>query len=186
MTNGALRIDFSRHLDFPCIAGIVIDGTTKAVNQLAGQPFTRKINCGGPGFKDYEADRLVEAAMTVALTVRISLARAWEKLLSFQTAACDIPGELGTIANLEQHSRRKMHLLDAHDQEIAAALGMPLPAEAKPSARFDGSPRIIVPTVRTSVAAGPISHSTTAFLGRCTRPIDGDKNNEKFGAKISA
>ena len=61
VTNGALRIDFTRQLDFPCIAGIVIDGTTKAVNQLAGQPFTRKINCGGQGYKDYEADRVADS-----------------------------------------------------------------------------------------------------------------------------
>ena len=286
VTNGGLRIDFTRQVEFPCIAGIVIEGTTKAVNQLASQPFTRKINCGGQKFKDYEADIVSNAvamagkdrAMPIAdfytdfaranfgenvaaaagaimasvdgvkmphitdwgpgsitvnpapwenvkaqfeflesfeklrahihsagnlerfdywlntyraadaiahvgclrgeldravsalkcepdaalktkraadaLAVRISLARAWEKLLSIQTAACDTPGELGTIANLEQQSRRKLHLLDGHDEEIAAALGTPLPAEAMPSARFDGAPRIIVPTVRTSVAAG--------------------------------
>jgi hypothetical protein len=288
VTNGVLRIDFTRQVEFPCIAGIVIDGTTKAVNQIASQPFTRKINCGGQKFKDYEADLVMGGGATAskdrampiadyytdfaranfgenvaaaagaimagvdgmkmphvtdwfdgpggiyvnptpwatvkpnfefvesfeklrsqihsagdlerfdywlntyraaeatshfgcvraeldraanalktepdaalkkqraqdALTVRIRLARAWEKLLSFQTAACDTPGELGTIANLEQHNRRQMHLLDGHDEDIAAALGTPLPAEAMPSARFDGAPRIIVPTVRTSVAAG--------------------------------
>jgi len=288
VTNGTLRIDFTRQADFPCIAGIVIDGTTKAVNQLAGLPFTRKINCGGQGFKDYEADRVADSvamagrdrAMPItdfytdfarsnfgenvavaaaaimagvdgmkmphvtdwfdgpggiyvnptpwetvkpnfefvesfeklrpqihgagnlerfdywlntyrvteatshigclraeldravnalksepdaalknqraknALTVRINLARWWEKLLSFQTATCDTPGELGTIANLEMHNRRMMHLLDGHDPEIAAALGTPLPAEVMPSARFDGAPRILVPTVRTSLAAG--------------------------------
>ena len=54
---GALRIDFTRQVEFPCIAGIVIDGTTKA-----GQPFTRKINCGGQEFKDYEADRVANWA----------------------------------------------------------------------------------------------------------------------------
>jgi len=54
---GALRIDFTRKVEFPCIAGIVIDGTTKA-----GQPFTRKINCGGHKFKDYEADRVANWA----------------------------------------------------------------------------------------------------------------------------
>jgi len=79
---------------------------------------------------------------TDALTIRISLARGWEKLLSFQVAACDTPGELGTIANLEMHNRRMMHLLDGHDQEIAAAHGTPLPAEAMPSAHFDDAPQL--------------------------------------------
>jgi len=288
VTNGALRIDFTRQIEFPCIAGIVIDGVTKAANQLAGQPFTRKINCGGEKFKDYEADRIASVgvmpgknrAMPIddfyadfarasfgenvaaaagaimagidgvkmpkvtdwksgpggivanaapweqvrkqfefvnsfaalrsqirgagnldrfdywlntyraaesiaqvgclrgeldravgamksepdatqkmklaaeALAVRLNLARIWEKLLSFQTAATDTPGELGTLANLEMHSRRTLHLLDGHDQEIADALGTPLPAEATPSVNYGGAPRIIVPTVRTQIEPG--------------------------------
>jgi hypothetical protein len=56
VTNGALRIDFTRQVEFPCIGGIVIEGKTGGANQLAGQPFTRKINCGGGKFRDYEAD----------------------------------------------------------------------------------------------------------------------------------
>ena len=37
--------------------------------------------------------------------MRIRMARLWEKMLTWQIAATDTPGELGTIANLEQHSR---------------------------------------------------------------------------------
>jgi len=46
-THGALRIDFQREVEHPCIAAIVIEGKTKASNQLASEAFTRKINCGG-------------------------------------------------------------------------------------------------------------------------------------------
>jgi hypothetical protein len=66
VTNGALRIDFTPRVEFPCIAGIVIDGKTRAGNQLPGQPFTRKINCGGDKLKDYEADRVAGTVVTAS------------------------------------------------------------------------------------------------------------------------
>jgi len=43
-----LKIDFVHQVEFPCIAGIVVTGRTDA--------HTRKINCGGPAYKDYQAD----------------------------------------------------------------------------------------------------------------------------------
>ena len=46
VTNGWLDIDFAPRVEFPCIAGIVVEGSG----------FTVKINCGGPAFKDYSAD----------------------------------------------------------------------------------------------------------------------------------
>lgn len=90
----------------------------------------------------------------VALGIRITLARNWAELLSLQTAATDTTGELGTIANLEAHSRRYKHLLDGDDAELTNALGAPLPADATPSTVYSGPARIIVPTVRTQVAPG--------------------------------
>ena len=44
--NGRLKIDFADRIHYPCLAGIVIQGKN----------YTRKINCGGPAYKDYEAD----------------------------------------------------------------------------------------------------------------------------------
>ena len=300
VTNGFLRIDFTRQVEFPCIAGIVIDGLTSAGNQLAGQPFSRKINCGGEKFNDYEADRVAgepvtagqERAMPVAdfyadfarasfgadvaaeagaimagvdgvnmpkitdwmtgpgcivinkapwedvkrqfdfvdnfaalrprvlgagnlerfdywlntyraaesmarvgcargeldraaaaikaepdparkkslaagaLPIRVSLGRAWAQLLSFQTAATETPGELGTIANLEMQNRRTRHLLDEHDQEIVTSLGTPLPGEAAPSLEYNGAARIIVPTVRTQVEPGESLNLNVIVLDR--------------------
>ncbi|MDD4869688.1 MAG: malectin domain-containing carbohydrate-binding protein, partial [Kiritimatiellae bacterium] len=56
VTNGFLFIDFIREVENPCIAGIVVEGKTDAANQIASAPYTRKINCGGKAYKDYEAD----------------------------------------------------------------------------------------------------------------------------------
>ncbi|NIP26867.1 MAG: hypothetical protein GWN67_21565 [Phycisphaerae bacterium] len=46
VTNGLLDISFVKEVEFPCIAAIVIEGDN----------CIRKINCGGPAYKDYEAD----------------------------------------------------------------------------------------------------------------------------------
>ena len=278
VTDGSLKIDFKREVEFPCIAGIVIDGTTEAINQLPGEPFTRKINCGGAKVADYEADLVsggtappsprnrampigdfyqdfarasfgssvaevagklmarmdgvhfpqasdwkngpgnlvpnpkswhevrssyafvdefaalrpqvlgagnlerfdywlntwrgasamaevccvrgqLDKAMAAkqyddALTHRIELARAWSRLLSIQTAIVSTPGELGTLANLEQHTRKESHFLDAHDAALGKALGTPLPAAATPSRKYTGPDRLIVPTVRTVAKRG--------------------------------
>jgi len=45
VTDGRLAIDFVRQVEFPSIAAIVVEG-----------PVTRKINCGGPAYKDFQAD----------------------------------------------------------------------------------------------------------------------------------
>ena len=45
VTDGRLAIEFGYEVEFPCIAAIVVEG-----------PVTRKINCGGPAYKDYPAD----------------------------------------------------------------------------------------------------------------------------------
>ena len=44
--NGLLEIRFEPVVEFPCIAAFIVHG----------QGITKKINCGGPVYKDYEAD----------------------------------------------------------------------------------------------------------------------------------
>jgi hypothetical protein len=56
VADGRLNIDFIYEVEFPCIAGIAIEGKTAGSNQFPSQPYQRKINCGGPVYKDYEAD----------------------------------------------------------------------------------------------------------------------------------
>jgi hypothetical protein len=45
VTDGRLAIEFTYQVELPSIAAIVVQG-----------PVTRKINCGGPAYKDYQAD----------------------------------------------------------------------------------------------------------------------------------
>ncbi|MHC4248796.1 MAG: malectin domain-containing carbohydrate-binding protein [Planctomycetota bacterium] len=290
VTDGRLKIEFPRRTEFPCIAGIAVEGMRDAANQIAAGPYSRKINCaggawrgyekgpagspgaaggagrnrsmptedfyldfarasfgeaaaepvgsllaeidgvqfpehskwqGGPGavkvhnssredvarryaFVDEFADlrplvkgpgdlarfdywletlryarsmaqvgacrgRLDAAVKALdaerdavkrrklaerALEIRTELAREWERMMTHQLAATDTPGELGTVANLEQHTRRRLKLLSAHDAKLAKALGGPLPTEVAPSGDYGGPARIIVPTVRSLVAPG--------------------------------
>ncbi|MEI6678235.1 MAG: malectin domain-containing carbohydrate-binding protein [Mariniphaga sp.] len=277
VVDGRLNLQFIRITDSPCIAGITINGMTDAVNQIPGQPYTRKINCGGPTWNDFEADQVatvtgiqgeerslgtsafyddwteinfgpqaapeisklfkkldgkafpeisgwgagpgrvtvknkpwteeakrftfvdeMEAIRPVvkgagnlerfdywlntfrftramaqfgcavgemsqvmkgpnvdkvrALTVRKELARLWVAMIRFQIAAVDTPGEMGTIANLEQQSRGTAQLLTRRDSALTKLLGTPLPPACQPLTTYEGPARIIVPTVRTQIA----------------------------------
>jgi hypothetical protein len=46
VSGGRLAIEFTFEVEFPCIAAIVVEGVGA----------TRKINCGGPAYRDYAAD----------------------------------------------------------------------------------------------------------------------------------
>jgi len=98
--------------------------------------------------------RKKQLAEQQALPLRLAMARQWEKLITLQLAVTDTPGEMGTIANLEQHAYRRQHMIDAHDAKLAALLGEALPAEATPTSRYLGQPRIIVPTKRSRLKTG--------------------------------
>jgi hypothetical protein len=300
VSNGQLRIDFDREVEFPFIAGIAVTGMTAAANQVAGEPFARRINCGGEAWEGYEADlpaaggaarvpaktrdlpvddfyrdwaeawfgpevaapmaaifnrldggdttedknrtrlprpadwiagpggikpnpapwggeraryafveemealrpsvmgggyagrfdywlntfrylRAVgeiacsrgdldrhmqqlgaekdalirETLLREAVGVRVQMARQWESMMTLLLQTVDTPGEMGTVANLEQHVRRnpndggKHRFLDVHDAALAQALGRPLPPEVEPGKDYTGTPRIVVPTART-------------------------------------
>jgi len=89
-----------------------------------------------------------------SLNLRQTLVRDWDKLITLQLMATSTPGEIGTIANLEQHSRANNQWLNIHDEAIAKALKSPLPSDCEPSKNYSGSDRLILSTVRTSVNMG--------------------------------
>jgi hypothetical protein len=102
-----------------------------------------------------EQDRARQKQMAVqAVELRTQLARLWERMITEQITATDTPGELGTLANLEQHNRLLLRFLDVHDDALAKALGSPLPAATQLSMAYNGPPRLIVPTVRTLANSG--------------------------------
>jgi hypothetical protein len=288
VTDGLLKIDFIPQTEFPCIAGVAVEGTTDPANQTPSKHYVRKVNIGGGKYMDYEADAVPQGHVTgdrertmpvadlyenfarvnfgdevakeagaifaqidgvhfpepaswisgpgsinivrqpweqlkglyhfvdeleslrskisgdgnlqrfdywlntfrftsamaqagscrgmldltmealklqkdpskkkelagKALALRVELARIWEQMLTFQIAATDTPGEMGTLSNIERHNRIGANFLATHDGELVSALGQPLPPNAQLSSSYAGPARLIVPTVRTEVAAG--------------------------------
>ncbi len=92
-------------------------------------------------------------AREVALPVRTELVRQWGRMFEYLLATVSSPAELGTIANIEQHSAGFINFLTEHDEFLKSVLGEDLPAEVWPWKDYRGDGRIIVPTVRTHLAA---------------------------------
>jgi len=101
-----------------------------------------------------EPSRRKQLVNEEALPLRLELARRWEQMMTRQLATVSTPGELGTVANLEQHVRTQLRFLSAHDEQLTAWLGEPLPAQTQLRGDYMGRARIIVPTTRTLVEPG--------------------------------
>jgi hypothetical protein len=108
-----------------------------------------------------ETDPELQRARTraEALPIRLALARAWERMMTWQLGAVETTGEIGTIANLEQHVRRNprnvaFQAFNHHDVQLREWLGEPLPAEAEPTSDYLGQPRLIVTTPRPHALPG--------------------------------
>jgi hypothetical protein len=91
-------------------------------------------------------------ARSVVLPIRKKMVDLVGEVYAGLLATVSNPGELGTVANWEQHILPRV--LGKPGEELEKLLGESLPAEARPGTKYEGPPRIIVPTVRTSVTAG--------------------------------
>jgi hypothetical protein len=86
-----------------------------------------------------------------ALPARQKLVRLVGVIFENLLATVSTPGELGTVANWNQHNLPGLLLKPG--EELARMLSEPLPAEAQPGERYQGPMRIIVPALRTSLPA---------------------------------
>lgn len=87
-----------------------------------------------------------------ALPQRIEMSASLRKIFGHLLDTVSNTGELGTIANWEQHI-----LPDAWEkggEQFKELIGTGLPAEAELGVTYEGEPRIVVPAVRTSLEAG--------------------------------
>jgi hypothetical protein len=87
-----------------------------------------------------------------ALPVRAEMAAALREIYTALLATVSNTGELGTIANWEQHLLPGAW--ERPEGDLASMLGEELPPEVLLSRAYDGPPRVIVPAVRTSLEAG--------------------------------
>lgn len=58
VTDGHMLLDFVRHAGEPCIASIQVDGITT----VGPSAYSRRINCGGPAYREFEPDLLAGQA----------------------------------------------------------------------------------------------------------------------------
>jgi hypothetical protein len=91
-------------------------------------------------------------AREVALPLRRELITNLTEVYGLLLATVSNPGELGTIANWEQHIFPMM--LNKPAAGLQYILGENLPADAQLPRNYSGSLRLIVPTVRTSFYRG--------------------------------
>ena len=89
-----------------------------------------------------------------ALPLRKDLAKKWGEMETCLLETVSNTGEMGEVANFEQHSMKKLGFLNKHDRAMEEILEKPLPEDAEPWKDYRGVPRIIVPTVRGNMTAG--------------------------------
>ncbi|MFC1551857.1 malectin domain-containing carbohydrate-binding protein [Candidatus Latescibacterota bacterium] len=97
---------------------------------------------------DEKAD-FVNNARNTALPAYKDMVSAAGEAYGYLLSTVSTYGEIGNVINLDTHSFPR--LLDETGAKLSEALGVDLPDEAVPSKEYAGSPKLIVPTVRTSV-----------------------------------
>ena len=93
-----------------------------------------------------------ELARRLALPARQRLVRLVGVLYDHLLATISTTGELGTVANWNQHNLP--NLLTKPGEELEGILGEPLPPEDQPTYEYHGPSRLIVLNKRTSLARG--------------------------------
>jgi hypothetical protein len=89
---------------------------------------------------------------------------ALKELYGHLLATVSSPGELGTVANWEQHLLPELILRPG--EELEKVLGKEIPPEARLPQAYDGPLRVIVPTARTLLAQGEALKLKVIVLSR--------------------
>ncbi|MCF7669663.1 MAG: hypothetical protein K9N48_07800, partial [Verrucomicrobia bacterium] len=133
------------------------------------------------------ADKKRDIARKNALPLRINMIETWCNMYRYLLATVSNPGELGTIANWEQHIRPSV--IDAPARKLEKVLGEKLPECARIPMDYSGAPRIIVPSKRTSLRYGEdlilrvlvLSKTRSAHVRLNWRTLgNGDYSTEEF------
>lgn len=100
-------------------------------------------------FKMADATGVILKTRNEAFPLRIELSRLWEQMMTHLLEHVSSSGELGTIANVEQHNRMHRKYLTEYDEQLAVWAQTALPSAVKITDRYVGTPRLIVTAART-------------------------------------
>jgi len=120
-------------------------------------------------FAKAEADSKMAVASVKerVLPLRKQLVKIVHKTFNYLLLTVSTPGELGTVANWNQHIAPS--LLTEPGRELAKILGEELPSEAQPSMDYDGPVHVIVPTLRSSIDAE--ERVTLKIIALAAKPV---------------
>jgi hypothetical protein len=93
-----------------------------------------------------------QKALETLLPLRVKIVTTVKAVFEYLLPTVSNTGELGTVANWEQHILPS--LLEKPGQELEALLGQKLPAEAQLGRAYTGPTRMFIPTTRTSLQSG--------------------------------
>jgi hypothetical protein len=93
-----------------------------------------------------------QKALATLLPLRLRIVATVKAVFEYLLPTVSNTGELGTVANWEQHILPP--LLEKTGQELETLLGQKLPAEAQLDRVYAGPTRVFVPTTRTSLRSG--------------------------------
>jgi len=102
------------------------------------------------------------AARETLLPVRREMVNSLKTIFGCLLAMVSNTGELGTIANWEQHLLPDS--IEKPGEELQKLLGTEFPEDVRLPAAYEGPARIIVPTVRTSLEVGEHSRLKVIIL----------------------
>ena len=101
-----------------------------------------------------DASAKTEFARQAALPARVELHSAWRQMVTLCLETADTWGAIGHVLTHEMFNRGEMGLLEGHDRALVSALGGELPEELRPDRAYHGTPRLIVPRVRSVALKG--------------------------------
>jgi hypothetical protein len=86
---------------------------------------------------------------SIVIPKRVQANYEWREMIQQLLQVVNTKGELGMVANLQQHSMDLLKLLTKHDDQISNITGRPIPEVGLPDKTYSGLDRIIIPTRRT-------------------------------------
>ena len=115
-----------------------------------------------------ENDPLVQykEALDEALPKRLELKNRWEKMNRILLEFVSNTGEMGTIANIEMHSVRKLNCLTGHDDFLKSVLKSELPDSINITESYSGDLRIVATTHQSIIRNGEDFHLRLRVLSK--------------------